>query len=503
MFRKVLIANRGEIAVRVIRSLRELGIGTVAVYSDADADALHVRMADEAHHIGPAPSNESYLVWEKILDVATRTGAEAIHPGYGFLSENAQFSRAVRDAGLVFIGPPEEAITTMGDKVAARAKMIAAGVPVVPGTEEPVNDADEAEQQAQRIGFPLMLKAAAGGGGKGMRRVDEPAAFRKAFEGAQREAQNAFGDGRIYLERFVSNPRHIEVQVFADRHGNVRHIFERECSIQRRHQKVIEESPSPFISQETREKICEAAVLATRAVDYEGAGTIEFLCDAEQNFYFLEMNTRLQVEHPVTEMVTGLDLVRLQVLVAAGEPIPFEQDDIRQNGWAIEARIYAEDPEKNFMPSPGRIEVLTTPSGPGVRDDSGVYQGYTIPMMYDPMISKLVCWGPDREAAIERMERALMEYRVLGVKTNIRFHQALLRHPDFRAGNFDTGFLERVDVMADADPDPEEDRIAEIAAALITHARREQAAPQADGPSLEASEWKRAARRLGLRGGVL
>lgn len=500
MFKKVLIANRGEIAVRVIRTLRELGITSVAVYSDADTRALHVRMADEAYHIGPAASSESYLKWERVLDVAKRAGVEAIHPGYGFLSERAEFAQAVRDAGMVFIGPPVEAIEVMGDKVEARKKMIAANVPVVPGTEDPIEDIELAQKKAAEVGFPIMLKAAAGGGGKGMRRVDHAKDFVAAFNAASREARAAFGDGRVYLERYVPHPRHIEVQVFGDQHGNVLHIFERECSIQRRHQKVIEESPSPFISQATRQKITAAAVLAAKAVNYEGAGTVEFLVDAEQNFYFLEMNTRLQVEHPVTEMVTGLDLVRLQLLVAAGEPLPFTQDQIVQNGHAIEARIYAEDPENNFMPSPGLIRFLEVPTGPGVRDDSGVYEGAEIPLEYDPMISKLVVWGPTRAIAIERMRRALREYRVLGVRSNIAFHQALLARDDFARGEFDTGFLDRTNVLAEHTPNKDEDTWARLAAAVIGHRHAGVGATTAASTTPAVSGWKWAARRASMRG---
>lgn len=502
MFKKVLIANRGEIAVRVIRTLREMGIRSVAVYSEADRKALHVRMADEAYEIGPPPSKESYLVGERIIAVAKKCGAEAIHPGYGFLSEKAHFSKAVREAGLVFIGPREHAIQVMGDKVEARLTMIKAGVPVVPGTEDPVSDPAEAEKHAQRVGFPLMLKAAAGGGGKGMRRVEDPKDFKSAFEAAQREAQNAFGDGRIYLERYVNHPRHIEVQVFGDQHGNVVHLFERECSVQRRHQKVIEESPSPFISQKTREAICEAAVKAAASVNYEGAGTCEFLCDDKENFFFLEMNTRLQVEHPVTELVTGLDLVRLQLMVAAGEKIPFKQSDVKQHGWAIEARVYAEDAENNFMPSPGKIRVLKVPHGPGIRDDSGVYEGAIIPMEYDPMISKLIAWGPDRQTALDRLQRAFREYRVMGVKTNIPFHLELLAHPKVRSGDFDTGFLDRTNIMAGRKAPEGEETLAQLAAVLIAHRQASQAASTTNASVTSTSAWKLASRRQALRGAL-
>jgi len=501
VFHKVLIANRGEIAVRVIRSLRELGVKSVAVYSDADRNALHVRLADEAYHVGPTPSAESYLKIDKILEVAQRSGAEAIHPGYGFLSERAEFAEAVAAAGLTFIGPSPEAIRIMGDKMEARSKMMAAGVPVVPGTEDPIGDPKEAAKAAKDVGFPLMLKAAAGGGGKGMRKVDEPAAFQNAFDAATREAQSSFGDGRVYMERYVTQPRHVEVQVFGDTHGNIIHLMERECSIQRRHQKVIEESPSPFITQATRDKITAAAVDAAAAVDYVGAGTVEFLVDADQNFYFLEMNTRLQVEHPVTEMVTGYDLVRLQLEAAAGNPLPVAQNEVTQTGHAIEARIYAEDPEQNFMPSPGTIKYLRVPDGPGVRDDTGIYEGAEISIAYDPMISKLVVWGSTRQEAIRRMQRALHEYRVLGLKTNIGFHQALLARDDFQNADFDTGFLDRIDVLADVTHDPQRQRIA-LAAAAIIGAQAGTATQIEPNAKNQTSQWRLWARRAALQGAI-
>jgi acetyl-CoA carboxylase biotin carboxylase subunit len=443
MFQKVLIANRGEIAVRVIRACRELGIRTVAVFSEADREALHVRLADEAYPIGPAPSRESYLVVERILDVAQRSGAEAIHPGYGFLSERAHFARACREAGIVFIGPSPEAIEAMGDKVAARELMIRAGVPVVPGSDGTLDSEEAIVEAARRLGFPVMLKAAAGGGGKGMRLVASEKELAAAARAARSEAKSSFGDDRIYVERFVEKPRHVEVQVLGDAYGNVVHLYERECSIQRRHQKVIEESPSPLLDPRTREEMGRVAVQAAKAVNYVGAGTVEFLVDARRSFYFLEMNTRIQVEHPVTEWVTGIDLVRMQIEIAAGRPIPFRQEDIRQNGWAIECRIYAEDPDHGFFPSPGRIETLRTPGGLGVRDDSGVYEGFEVGTHYDPMISKLVAWGASREEAIARMERALSEYVVHGPTTNVEFHRWCLRHPRFRAGDFDTSFIDQ------------------------------------------------------------
>jgi len=443
LFRRVLIANRGEIAVRVIRACRDLGIETVAVYSDADRAALHVRLADHAVAIGPAPALESYLVKEKILDAAKRTGADAVHPGYGFLAENTDFSAMLAAAGITFIGPPASAIAAMGDKVAARQLMEKAGVPCVPGSKDTIDSDAEVERFAKQIGFPVMLKAAAGGGGKGMRLVHRSEDLSAALRGVRSEAKSSFGDDRMYIEKFVERPRHIEVQVMADTLGNTVHCFERECTLQRRHQKVVEESPSPVLRDDIRQKMGAIAVRAAEAVGYVGAGTVEFLVDPKQNFYFLEMNTRIQVEHPITEEVTGLDLVRTQIEVAGGFPLPWKQADIAQRGHAIECRIYAEDPFNNFLPAPGKIEVLRTPSGPGVRDDGGVYEGAVVSRFYDPMISKLVTWGPDRATALARMKRALAEYRVQGLTTNIPFHRWVLDHPKFVAGDFDTGFIDR------------------------------------------------------------
>jgi acetyl-CoA carboxylase biotin carboxylase subunit len=416
--KKILVANRGEIAVRVMRACRELGIATVAVYSDADRTALHVRTADEAYPIGPPPARESYLDITKILDVAKRSGADAIHPGYGFLSEKAEFARACDAAGVIFIGPPADAIDAMGDKTRARKKMQDAGVPVVPGDNGPTGrgfpSAEEALASARKIGLPVMLKASAGGGGKGMRLVADESKFVAAYQGAQREAKSAFGDDAVYLEKAVLKPRHVEIQVFGDTQGNCVYLFERDCSIQRRHQKVIEEAPSPAVTPDLRKRMGEVAVKAASAVGYVGAGTCEFLLAEDGSFYFLEMNTRLQVEHPVTEMITQKDLVHLQILVANGHPLPFKQEDLRVHGAAIECRVYAEDSLK-FLPSPGRITSLRTPSGPYVRDDSGVYEGSEISVYYDPMISKLIVWGENRTQAIERMTRALSEYRVGGI----------------------------------------------------------------------------------------
>ena len=443
MFDKVLVANRGEIAVRVIRTLREMGIASVAVYSDADRAALHTRLADEAYPIGPAPSAESYLRVERILDVCTKSGAQAIHPGYGFLSENPTLSRACKDGGVVFIGPDASAMIAMGNKTAAREKMIAAGVPVVPGAH--AGSIDELAQAAQKLGYPVMLKAAAGGGGKGMRLVERPADLAGAFERARSEAKSAFGDETVYVEKAIVRPRHIEIQVLGDTHGNVVHLFERDCSIQRRHQKVVEEtpSPSPAATAELVERMGAVAVKAAKAVRYSSAGTVEFLMSQDGEFYFLEMNTRLQVEHPITELVTGMDLVREQVRIAAGEPLGYEQKDVTRHGHAIECRIYAEDPSTGFLPSPGTIEVLRTPAGPGVRDDSGVYEGAEISGFYDPLVSKLCVWAKDRPRAVERMRRALHEYVVTGIRTNLPFHIALMRHEAFERGDYDTGFIGR------------------------------------------------------------
>ncbi|MCA1556310.1 MAG: acetyl-CoA carboxylase biotin carboxylase subunit [Acidobacteria bacterium] len=444
MFRKILIANRGEIAVRVMRACRELDIQAVAVYSDTDASALHVRLADEAYLIGAAPSAESYLRIERIIEAARASGAEAVHPGYGFLAENAEFARACAAAGLVFIGPSPEALELMGSKTNARRAAIAAGAPVVPGTTEPLHSADDARATAARFGYPVMLKAAAGGGGKGMRLVATEDEIASAFEAAQSEALAAFGDASVYLEKVVERPRHIEIQIFADAHGHIVHLGERECSIQRRHQKVIEECPSPINDANLRAAMGASAIEIARAANYVGAGTVEFLVsDVTREFYFLEMNTRLQVEHPVTELVTGIDLVREQVTVAAGQPLSFTQAQVEWRGHAIECRVYAEDPDNNFLPSPGRITTLRVPAGPNVRDDGGVYAGAEVSIHYDPMISKLAAWGRTRDEAIARLRRALAEYTVGGIKTTIPFFREITRDAEFIAGQLDTGFIER------------------------------------------------------------
>jgi acetyl-CoA carboxylase biotin carboxylase subunit len=444
MFRKILIANRGEIAVRIIRACRDLDISPIAVYSEADAQAVHVRLCDEAVCVGPAPSVQSYLNISAIIAAAEQTKADAIHPGYGFLAENASFARAVKEAGLTFIGPSAEAMEIMGSKTSARRAAVAAGVPIVPGTVEPLTSLAEAEQVAAEFGYPVMLKASAGGGGKGMRLVSGPAELRSSFENAQAEAAAAFGDSALYLEKAISRPRHIEIQVFADQQGNVVHLGERECSIQRRHQKVIEECPSPIDEPGLREQMGAAAVQLAQAVDYIGAGTLEFLVDDEtRKFYFLEMNTRLQVEHPVTELVTGIDLVREQITVAAGAALSFKQEDIRWQGHAIECRVYAEDPDNNFLPAPGRISYLRVPSGPGIRDDSGVEQNSEVSIHYDPLISKLAAWGRTRAESIDRLRRALAEYEVGGIKTTLPFFREIVRDDEFRAGQLDTGFITR------------------------------------------------------------
>ncbi|MBX7220949.1 MAG: acetyl-CoA carboxylase biotin carboxylase subunit [Blastocatellia bacterium] len=443
MFKKVLIANRGEIAVRLIRACRDLGISPVAVYSDVDANALHVRMADEAVHIGPSPALQSYLSVEKIIAAAQQTGSEAIHPGYGFLSENAAFAAAVEAAGLVFIGPPAPAIEAMGNKISAREIAIKAGAPVVPGVQDPVETVAAAQDVARQIGYPIMLKAASGGGGKGMRIIRSEAELPSSFELARSEAMSAFKDATVYLERYIERPRHIEIQIMGDKFGHVVYLGERECSVQRRNQKVIEECPSPINDPDLRRRMGEAAVHVAKLVGYHSAGTVEFLVDADRNFYFLEMNTRLQVEHPVTELVTGLDLAVLQIRMAAGEKLTLQQEDIVLRGWAIECRIYAEDPARDFMPAPGKITTWRLPEGPGVRVDSGVFEGWDVPIDYDPLLAKLVCWGSDREQAIARLERALREFAVSGARNNLEFFQNLVADSEFQAGFLDTGFIRR------------------------------------------------------------
>jgi acetyl-CoA carboxylase biotin carboxylase subunit len=467
MFNKVLIANRGEIAVRIIRACRELGLKTVAVYSEVDRSALHVRQSDEAYLLGPPASRDSYLRGDKIIEIAKRSGVGAIHPGYGFLAERDDFAQAVQEAGLVFIGPRPSAIAAMGDKAVARATVAAAGIPVVPGTEGEGNLRDEELLAiAPQIGFPLLIKATAGGGGKGMREVDHLQEMPGLLAAARREAEAAFGDGNVYLEKLISEARHIEFQIMADSYGNVIHLGERECSLQRRHQKLLEEAPSPFMDDELRSRMGELACRAARSVDYLNAGTIEFLVDADRNFYFLEMNTRLQVEHPVTEMVTGVDIVREQIRIARGRRLRYSQDQVQLNGWALECRINAEDPHNSFRPSTGQLTSVIPPSGPGVRVDTGVYAGFTITPYYDSLISKLICWGETRGEAILRMRRALEEFRILGVRTNIPFHQQLLDSHRFIAGQFDTRFVEERFQLEQ--PGQVEGKMALIAAVLAT-----------------------------------
>ncbi|HEV8415569.1 MAG TPA: acetyl-CoA carboxylase biotin carboxylase subunit [Bryobacteraceae bacterium] len=445
LFRKVLIANRGEIAVRVVRALRELGIASVAAYSDADRGSLAVRLADEAAHVGPSPSAESYLRIDRMIDAAKRHGAEAIHPGYGFLSENADFAEACTAAGIVFIGPPADAIRKLGSKTAARQLAIAAGAPVVPGTERALSGWEEARAAAHSLGYPVLLKASAGGGGKGMRRVNGDSELQSTFRDAASEAGRAFGNSEVYIEKLVEEPRHIEIQILGDRHGHLIHLGERECSIQRRHQKVIEECPSPLMSThpDLRQRMGEAALKVARAAGYANAGTVEFLVDRDANFYFLEVNTRLQVEHPVTELVTGLDLVEWQLKIAAGERLTLQQDDVTWRGSAIECRIYAEDPDRDFMPAPGSIVHLSEPAGPGVRLDSGIFEGWNVPLEYDPLLAKLAAWGPTRESAIRRLDRALSEYVLTGVRQNIAFFREVLADAEFRNGRLSTSFLDR------------------------------------------------------------
>jgi acetyl-CoA carboxylase biotin carboxylase subunit len=500
MFRKILIANRGEIAVRIIRACEERGLRTVAVYSDADRRALHVRRADEAYHIGPAPASESYLRIDRILDVARRSGADAIHPGYGFLAENAEFAQACADAGVVFIGPPPAAIAAMGDKVEARRRMQAAGVPVVPGTEAGLPH-EELQRAAEELGYPVMVKAAAGGGGKGMRLVRERGELPAALAAAGREAQAAFGDSRVYLEKVIEGARHIEIQILADTQGNVIHLGERECSIQRRHQKLIEEAPSVAVDAELRQRMGEVATRAARAAGYVNAGTIEFLLDSTGKFYFLEMNTRLQVEHPVTEMVTGVDIVKEQLAIASGRRMRYRQEDISPKGWAIECRITAEDPYNGFLPSAGSITMLQEPTGPGVRVESGIYEGTEVTFHYDPMIAKLVVWGETRAEAILRMRRALKEYRIGGIHTSIPFHQKIMEHTEFIWGTFDTGFIERRlgGGLIQRPASEESERVAAIAAALVAHERGRRAVVLSHAPGAAMSPWRQAGRLDGLR----
>ncbi len=512
MFKKVLVANRGEIAVRIIRACEERGIPTVAVFSDADRTALHVRYADEAYNIGPAPSRESYLRIDKIIDVARKAEVDAIHPGYGFLSENAEFAAACGDAGITFIGPSPDAIAKMGDKSTARETVGRRNVPLVPGSDKGLND-DALRAAAQTIGFPLMIKATAGGGGKGMRAVQDPQEFDAALGAARREAENAFGNGEVYLEKLILNARHIEIQVLADSHGNTIHLGERECSIQRRHQKLIEEAPSVAINDTIRQEMGRVAIAAAESVGYVNAGTIEFLFDSKENkYYFLEMNTRLQVEHPVTEMVTGVDIVKEQIAIAAGRRMRYKQEDVVPKGWAIECRITAEDPFNNFMPSTGTITYLKEPNGPGVRVESALYRGGEISLYYDPMVAKVIAGGENRAEAILRMRRALNEYRIGGIKTSIPFHQEIMDSTEFIWGTFDTGFIGRRQAARGTSPSAaqssnksaESEQIVAVVAALIAHEEGRQAVhigrTHNGRAQRRSSSWKEAGRTRAVGG---
>ncbi|KXS45011.1 acetyl-CoA carboxylase biotin carboxylase subunit [Methanolobus zinderi] len=489
MFKKVLVANRGEIAIRAMRACRELGVQTVAVYSEADKNALFTKYADEAYYIGPAPSSQSYLNIDKIIEVALESGAEAVHPGYGFLSENSTFARKCEEAGIVFIGPPSKAIDQMGSKIAARNTMIKAGVPVVPGTEGAVASEEEAVEIADSIGYPVMIKASAGGGGIGMKIVHSKEGFKTALQSIQSVASSAFGDPTVFIEKYVEEPRHIEFQILADKYGDVVYVMERECSIQRRHQKLIEEAPSPVMTPELRKEMGETAVRAAKAIGYENAGTVEFLY-SKGEFYFLEVNTRLQVEHTITEMITGIDLAKQQLRIAWGEKLPFKQEDITHRGWAIECRINAEDPLNDFSPSPGKIRRYRSAGGPGIRVDSGVHMGYTISPYYDSMISKLCAWGQTREEAIDRMKRALYEYVVVGVTTNIPFHKAVLQHQAFREGKLTTHFIDEHNIIEDVKKVVKEEleKGVTLASALDNREQKIAAITAAVGSYMEAVE---------------
>src|SRR5580692_814459 len=498
MFRKILIANRGEIAVRIARACREMGITSAAVFSDADRAALHVRLSDEAYRAGSAPSRESYLRIDKLMEIARSAGCDALHPGYGFLAENPDLSRACAANGITFIGPSPEAMERLGSKTAARQLAARAGVPIVPGTKDPIESLDDAGKIARGLGYPVLLKAVAGGGGKGMRLVPGDSEMAAAWRDAASEAQNAFGDARLYLEKYVVRPRHIEIQIFGDTHGHIVHLGERECSVQRRHQKVIEESPSPVMTPELRRAMGEAAVKLAGEAGYTNAGTVEFLVDAARNFYFLEVNTRLQVEHPVTEMVTGLDLVKLQICVAAGEPLPFSQEDVELSGHAVECRLYAEDPSNQFFPSPGTILSRRAPSGPGIRLDDGVYEGFTVSTEYDPMLGKLIAWGQDRAEAIARLRRALEEYSVTGIKTNTGLLLSILRDPEFLRGEIYTRWIdEQLPSLLAGMQSQEHDKLAEDAAIVVAllHDLAAKNITHADAATRETeSRWKRHAR---------
>ncbi len=488
MFKKVLVANRGEIAVRIIRACREMGITPVAVYSEADKKALHVRLADEAYFIGPSKPSQSYLNIDKIIEVAKRAKAQAIHPGYGFLAENSIFVKSCEKEGVVFIGPPSVPMEIMGQKTHSRQRMVKAQVPIIPGTLNSIKDEKDLQLQAKKVGYPLLLKASSGGGGKGMRLVSRKEELLSSFQMAQSEAQSSFDDPSIYIEKYLEEPHHIEIQILADNFGNIVYLGERECSIQRRYQKVLEETPSPFLNAETRREMGEVAVKAAAAVDYRNAGTVEFVVDKDKRFYFLEMNTRLQVEHPVTEMVTGVDLVKCQLEIAAGLPLKFSQEDIKPRGCSIECRIYAEDPENNFLPSPGKIVHFRSPGGGlGVRDDNGIYEGYEVPLEYDPLLSKLITWGRTRPEAIQRMIRALSEYQIYGIKTTIPFFKRILPHPKFFKGNYNTHFIPELE--KEEDGSGEEEKVAALIAAGIKNYSESKAGPSLRSRQKE-SNWK-------------
>ncbi|MCJ8163706.1 acetyl-CoA carboxylase biotin carboxylase subunit [Pontibacter sp. E15-1] len=490
--KKVLVANRGEIALRVMRTAKEMGIKTVAIFSEADRNALHVRFADEAVCVGGPKSSESYLRGDVIIDVCKQLQVDAIHPGYGFLSENAGFARKAQEAGIIFIGPSPEAIELMGSKLAAKAAVARYNIPMVPGTEEAITDVEAAKQIASQVGFPILIKASAGGGGKGMRVVENVGMFEEQMKMAVSEATSAFGDGAVFIEKYIGSPRHIEIQVLGDTHGNIVHLFERECSIQRRHQKVIEEAPSAVLTPALREEMGRCAVNVAKACDYVGAGTVEFLVDENLNFYFLEMNTRLQVEHPVTEQITGLDLVKEQIQIAEGHPLGFKQEDLQINGHALELRVYAEDPANNFLPDIGRLETYTRPQGQGVRVDDGFEQGMDIPIYYDPMIAKLVTFGKDREEAIAKMLRAIDEYQITGIETTLPFGAYVLQHEAFRSGNFDTKFIERYfsPSVLEQKPGIEEEEIAVALAALLLENKKPDTAETSNVPT-STSNWRR------------
>jgi acetyl-CoA carboxylase biotin carboxylase subunit len=497
MFKKILVANRGEIAVRVLRACREMNIASVTAYSDADRNALHTRYADEVYYLGAAPATESYLKIDNIIEIAKKARAEAVHPGYGFLAENTEFARACENSGIVFIGPTSKAIELLGDKIASKKTMTKAGIPVIPGSAGAVDKEEAATKIIEEIGFPVLIKAAGGGGGKGMRVVRDSKELMSSMKQAMNEARSTFGNPTIFIEKFLESPRHIEFQILADNHGNVVHLYERECSVQRRHQKLIEEAPSAIMTPQLREKMGEAAVKAVKASDYTNAGTVEFMVDKNRDFYFLEMNTRLQVEHPVTELITGIDIVKEQFMIAAGEELSLRQDEIKMNGAAIECRISAEDPENNFVPSTGKIIELIEPGGIGVRVDSGIYEGFDIPIYYDPLIAKLLAWAPTRPTAIKRMTRALSEYTIRGVETSIPFHLLVMGHPKFLEGDYDTTFIDKV--LGKIKYEKSNYEVAAISAVLAKLFKKERARVLTPQESRRVSPWKLAGRQEMMR----